>query len=91
MTTFNDLQREEERLLVELAAVRRTIEEVEGPKLGNLPNSRAGFYHIHSDSYECGMAYQQVEQSDPDRRRWAKCSKLVNHRGGCGYEDNSAY
>lgn len=54
-------------------------------KLGKLPNVRGGFYHVHSGMFECGMAYRL-----PDGE-WSPCSKLVNHGGDCGYEDNSAY
>lgn len=47
-------------------------------------NKRMGFYHIHSGEYECGMAYKD------ERVGWRPCSRLVNHGGNCGYEDNSA-
>jgi hypothetical protein len=53
--------------------------------LGMKPNSRTGFYHVHSASYECGMAYRGHDEL------WWPCSRLVNHEGPCGYEDNTAY
>lgn len=62
------------------------IEELEKrlrPKLGKGPNRRTGFHHIHSNSFECGMAYFA-------REHWWPCKKLVNHKDQCGYEDNSA-
>ncbi len=52
--------------------------------VGQLPNTRAGFFHIHSGEHECGQAYK-VE------RGWLPCSRLVNHEGECGYEDNTAF
>lgn len=55
------------------------------PKLGKLPNKRGGFYHIHSGKSECGIAYLGTGLG------WQPCSKLVNHDGSCGYEDNTAY
>ena len=48
-------------------------------------NIRAGFYHVHSGEYECGMAYQVGYWE------YAPCSKLLNHEGECGYADNTAY
>lgn len=54
--------------------------------LGKLPNKRGGFHHIHSGETQCGIAYYIY----PDKGWWP-CSKLVNHQGDCGYEDNSAY
>lgn len=53
--------------------------------LGELPNKRAGFFHNHSGEYECGQAYQDEQHG------WLPCSRLVNHDGECGYEDNTAY
>lgn len=52
--------------------------------LGELPNKRAGFFHVHSGQYECGQAYR-------DDYEWRPCSRLVNHEGECGYEDNTAF
>ena len=57
--------------------------------LGKLPNMRAGFHHIHSDMYNCGMAYWTVDEYT--KGHYWPCSKLVNHQGKCGYEDNTAY
>lgn len=91
MTDLTTLRLEEERLEAELSEVRRSIEQLEGPELGNLPNKRAGFYHIHSNSYECGIAYRRQRMGDDEGWSWAKCSKLVNHEGNCGYEDNTAF
>lgn len=91
MSDLDLLRQAEEELVSRLHKVRLSIEKLEKPKLGKLPNSRAGFYHLHSGSYECGMAYRQVERDYFDKWRWAKCSKLVNHPGDCGYEDNTAF
>ncbi len=91
MSTLEQLRDREEELEAMLTNVRESIKRIEGPNLGKLPNRRAGFHHIHSDSYECGIAYRQYGWDDADKWRWAKCSKLVNHEGGCGYEDNTAY
>lgn len=54
-----------------------------------LINQRKGFYHNHSGRYECGMAYQSPEPFYGGS--WQPCSKLLNHKGKCGYEDNTAY
>lgn len=68
-------------------------EKPEGPEfvLGKGPNKRVGFHHIHSDKYECGFAYWNTNPWDGGDSHWEKCSRLVNHDGPCGYEDNSAY
>lgn len=93
MSTVHQLQQEEEELEARLSEVRDAINRLTGPKLGKLPNSRAGFYHIHSASYECGMAYwENADDYDyPNKGEYKKCSKLVNHPGLCGYEDNTAF
>ncbi|URP22205.1 hypothetical protein SEA_BIG4_162 [Microbacterium phage Big4] len=88
---IEQLREQEDDLEQKLAETKRAIRKLEGPKLGKLPNKRAGFYHIHSASYECGMAYREYEWGDESKWRWNKCSKLVNHEDGCGYEDNTAY
>lgn len=91
MSKLTDLHSAEERLKSELADVREAIKELEGPELGKLPNSRAGFHHIHSDSYECGQAYRAVDPWDAGDWAWQPCTKLVNHTGECGYEDSTAF
>jgi hypothetical protein len=91
MSALSDLQREEERLLHELSEVQQGIKKLTGPELGKLPNSRAGFYHTHSDSYECGQAYRDVDAWDASDWTWKPCKKPVNHKGSCGHEDNTAY
>lgn len=60
--------------------------------IGKLPNKRAGFFHIHINKHECGIAYLAPGWSSKDSgAEWLPCSKLVNHKGLCGYEDNSAF
>ncbi len=60
--------------------------EIESSMLGKLPNNRAGFFHVHSGQYECGIAYREGLYGGV----WQPCTKLVNHEGRCGYEDNTA-
>lgn len=93
MTHVDDLRDLEERLLTELDRVRDRIKQAEGESLGKLPNSRGGFHHIHSNSYECGIAYwhDYNDYDQPGKGEYQPCKKLVNHGGLCGYEDNSAY
>lgn len=92
MSDLDLLRQAEEELVSRLNKVRLSIEKLEKPKLGKLPNTRAGFYHIHSSDYECGIAYvvSYVDQGGA-RTEYAPCRKLVNHNGDCGYEDNSAF
>lgn len=52
--------------------------------LGKLPNQRAGRVHIHSGEVTCGIAYIASRSS------YLPCTRLVNHDGPCGYEDNTA-
>lgn len=93
MSDLDLLRQAEEELEAKLSEVRRSIEKLEAPKLGKMPNSRAGFYHLHSGEYECGMAYWKYDgdYDYPDKGRYYKCSRLVNHKGDCGYEDNTAF
>lgn len=91
MSTLEQLRDREEELEAMLTNVKQAIQRIEGPRLGKMPNKRAGFYHLHSDIYECGIAYRRQRVGDGDGWSWAKCSKLVNHEGNCGYEDNTAY
>ena len=93
MVTIEQLRQEEARLQHLLSTVRENIRKVESPKLGKLPNKRAGFHHTHSNSYECGMAYWENagDYDYPDKGAYWPCKRLVNHEGRCGYEDNSAY
>lgn len=91
MSDLSDLQEQEEALLYELSEVQQKIKKLTGPELGKLPNKRAGFFHLHSNSYECGQAYRAVDPWDASDWTWQPCTKLVNHDGQCGYEDNTAY
>ena len=49
-------------------------------------NIRAGFHHLHSGETECGIAYYTSYNG-----KWHPCSKLINHDGFCGYQDNTCY
>lgn len=82
-----------EAIEAELAKAQRELKEAEGAELGRLPNIRGGFYHIHSDSTECGIAYWEDEHDYdyPNKGSYKPCKKLVNHSGQCGFEDNTAY
>ncbi len=58
---------------------------------GKLPNKRGGFFHIHSGETECGIAYRAATGHQLPTTEWQPCTKLVNHEGGCGYADNTAF
>lgn len=82
-----------EDIEAQLTRARRQLQEAEAAEVGKLPNIRGGFYHIHSASYECGIAYwQKVSIYDKTNAgEYQPCRKLVNHAGECGFEDNTAF
>jgi len=57
---------------------------------GVMPNRRGGFFHIHSGEHECGQAYRSHSLTTVENN-WERCSKLVNHKGSCGYANNTAF
>lgn len=92
--TVDVSQMSDEELEYRISEIRAE-QESRKPKfeLGKMPNKRAGFYHIHSASHECGQAYwENANDYDyPNKGEYKPCKKLVNHDGYCGFEDNTAF